>query len=195
MSKQVERFESWGYWINRDSIGYLSHRYTGFARWTDIHHSGTGKDPAVPINTFGVKDGHTNMLLIARAYNNSPDHDPRPRSHKLTLRAQIVSYWTSVERRSLSELSRIVYANVNEQTLKDLIKDVYEIMGAPMDKGLLITRDHPPFDTLLTRTPFGGGVQKMLHEYADAFGIKDIKSFYFHLNNGINNFNFIIDLA
>lgn len=195
MSKQIERFENWGYRVHRDSKGFLSHRYADFARWTDIHHRGTGRDPNVPINTFGVKDEYSNMLIIARAYNDSPDYDPRPRSQKLPLRDQVVSCWILVEQRSLSELSRIVYANVIEETLKNLIKDVYEIMGAPTDEDLLIMQGDPPFDTLLNQTPFGAGVQKMLYEYAYLFGDKQIKSFYFHVKGGTDNFDFIIDLT
>lgn len=193
--KQVERLENWGYRVNRNSGGFLNHRYIDFARWTDIHHAGAGRDPDVPINTFGVKDDYGSMLIIARAYNDSPDYDPRPRYQKLPLRAQIVSYWTLVEQRSLSELSRIVYANVMEETLKILIKDVYEIMGGPVDEDLLIIQGDPPFDTLLTRTPFGAGVQKMLDEYADLLGDKKIKSFYFRLKGGLDYFDFIIDLS
>ena len=100
-----------------------------------------------------------------------------------------------MEQRDLRELDRIVYANVIEQTLKGIIEDVYQRMGAPTDKDLLIARDDPPFDTLLTRTPFGAGVQKMLGEYADLFGNKRIKSFYFHLAGGTDVFDFIIDLT
>ena len=76
MAKQVERFENWGYRVNPDSKGFLSHRYIDFAKWTDIHHSGTGRNPDVPINTFGVKDEHRNMLLIPRAYKQLAR--PRP---------------------------------------------------------------------------------------------------------------------
>jgi hypothetical protein len=195
MAKQIERFEDWGYQVNPDSKGFLSHRYIDFVKWTDIHHSGTGRNPDVPINTFGVKDGHRNMLLIPRAYNNSPDHDPRPKSQKLPLRAQIVSYWALVGQRDLRELDRIVYAYVIEQTVKGIIEDVYQRMGAPTDKDLLIARDDPPFDTLLTRTSFGAGVQKILGEYADLFANKRIKSFYFHLAGGTDVFDFIIDLT
>lgn len=195
MTKQIERFEKWGYWVNPESKGFLNHRYADIARWTDIHHSAAGRNPNVPINTFGVKNEHRNMLLIPRAYNNSPDHDPQPESQKLLLRAQIVSYWTLVEHRDLRELGRIVYANVIEQTLKGNVNDVQQKMGAPTDKDLLIARDDPPFEALLTRTPFGAGAQKMLDEYADLFRNKSIKSVYFHLAGCTDVFDFIIDLT
>ncbi|POS72517.1 hypothetical protein DHEL01_v209089 [Diaporthe helianthi] len=195
MAKRVEILESWGYRVNPDSKGFLNHRYIGVARWTDIHHGGTGRNPEVPINTFGVKDEHSNMLLIARAYNNSPHHDPRPRSQKIPLRAQLVSYWTLVEQRSPADLSRIIYADVIEETLKGLIKDVYEIMGAPTSEDLMIAQGDPPFATLLTQTPFGVGVKKMLDEYAELFGGKEIESFYFRLKGGTNSFDLIIDLT
>lgn len=195
MAKQVERFEDWGYRVNPDSKGYLSHTYIDFARWTDIHHDGTGRDPDIPINTFGVKDEYMNMLLIPRAYNNSPPYDPRPKSQKLPLRDQIVSFWTLVEHRDLKDMRRIVYANVIEEVLLGMVEDVYEMMGAPKNKDLLISRDDSPFDILLTRTPFGAGVQKMLDEYADLFANKRINSFYFRVAGNTDVFDFMINLT
>lgn len=195
MAKQVERFKDWGYRVNPDSKGYLNHTYIDFARWTDIHHAGTGSYLDIPINTFGVKDEHMNLLLIPRAYNNSPPYDPRPKSQKLALRDQIVSFWTQVEHRDVKDMRRIVYANVIEEALLGIVKDVYQMMDAPRNKDLLISRDDSPFDILLTQTPFGAGVQKMLDEYADLFANKRITSFYFRVASNTDIFDFIINLT
>ena len=195
MAKQVERFEAWGYIVHPNSKGFLNHKYVPFARWTDIYHGQTGRNPDVPINTFGVKDEHMDTILIPRAYNNSPDHDPRPRSQKLALRHQVVSYWTLVEHRDLREMRRVVFANVIEEALVEIIENTYQMMDAPQEKDLLISRSDPPFDVLLTRTPFGAGVQNMLEEYADLFANKRIESFYFHLASGIETFDFVINLS
>ncbi|KAI3391281.1 hypothetical protein diail_7640 [Diaporthe ilicicola] len=195
MAKQVENFEKWGYRVHHDSKGFATHRYISFARWTDIYQCETGKNPDVPINTFGVRDEYKDILLIPRAYNNSPDHDPRPKEKKLSLRDQVVSYWCEVEHRSPSELRRVVYANVIEDALVGVIKDVYDMLGAPENKDLTITPSDPPFDVLLNRTPFGAGMQKMLNEYADLFANKRIESFQFHLADGMKVFDFIINLS
>ncbi|KAL1848889.1 hypothetical protein Daus18300_013448 [Diaporthe australafricana] len=128
MSQQIQSFEAWGYVLNPNARGYLNVTFDPNGRHCNIFHPRAGGHPAVPINTFTVTND-PGLLKIPRAFNNSPDFDPRPKAQKLSLRAQMVSYWAHVEGRQLTNLKKIEYSSVIERNLRDLMEEIYEMKG------------------------------------------------------------------
>ncbi|KAG6354197.1 hypothetical protein INS49_004801 [Diaporthe citri] len=194
MAKSIQSFEQWGYVVDPNARGFKQVVFSGHEKHCNIYHQ-AAVDPMVPVNTFTVTQDRT-LLKIPRAFNNHPDIDARPKAAKLSLRDQIVSYWSLVEHRDLKHLKQIKYTGVIEENLQGYIEQVYDMMGVADEYEQLTLRPtDQAFQLLLTRTPFMAGVQKMLNEYADKFGGKRIASCHFDPVGGFDIFDFTINLT
>ncbi|KAK7703192.1 hypothetical protein SLS64_009168 [Diaporthe eres] len=194
MAKSIQSFEQWGYVVDANARGFKNVVFPANEKHCNIYHP-NAVDPLVPVNTFTVTQDRT-LLKIPRAFNNHPDIDARPKAVKLSLRDQIVPYWTLVEGRDLKDLKQIKYTGVIEENLQGHIEQVYDMMGVEDEyQKLTLQPTDPAFQLLLTRTPFMAGVQKMLNEYADKFGGKRIASCHFDPVGGFDIFDFTINLT
>lgn len=194
MSKTIQSFEAWGYRVEPDAKGFKFVSFSLRGKHCNIWHS-ESSDPDVPINTFTVDRDDKTLLKIPRTFNNSEDGDRRPKSAKLALRDQMVSFWTLVEHRDLRDLKTIKYVVVIEQNLQAFIEEVYEMKGADEYDEVTLYPSEPAFQMLLQKTPFLAGAQKMLIEYAAWFAGKSIQSCTFHPEGGFESFDFTITLT
>lgn len=193
-SKQIEKFEAWGYTVEINATGFKKVVFSG-ARHTNIYHKNAGgRDSSIPINTFAVTN-EAGLLIIPRAFNGDAEYDPRRKGEKLALRDQIVSFWHGVEGRSLKDLKRIKYTGVIEENLRDHIEEVYDMLGKDEEEDVTVRRSEKAFRLLASTTPFLAGAQKMLDDYADHFSGKKIESCEFEPIGGFELFNFIITLT
>lgn len=194
MAKSIQSFERWGYVVDPNARGFKNVVFSANEKHCNIYHP-NAVDRAVPVNTFTVTSDRT-LLKIPRAFNNHPDIDARPKATKLSLRDQMVSYWAMIEGRDPKELKQIKYTGVIEENLQGLIEQVYEMMGEDNEyQQLTLQPTDQAFQLLLTRTPFMTGVHKMLNEYRDKFGGKQIASCEFDPTGGFDIFDFTINLT
>lgn len=194
MAKSIQSFEIWGYVVERNARGFKNVSFQPNGKHCNIFHPDSA-DPMIPINTFTVTEDDKNLLKIPRTFNHHRDYDPRPKGQKLSLRDQVVSYWSTVENRDLKDLNQIKYLDVIEDNLQCQIEEVYHLMGADEYDELMVRSNDPIFKTLVAKTPFLAGVQKMLDEYADKFPGKKIHSCQFHTVGGFASFDFTINLT
>lgn len=194
MAKSIQSFEAWGYVVKRNAQGFKSVSLSPNGKHCNIYHPDSS-DPTTPINTFTVTEDNKSLLKIPWAFNHHREYDPRPKGQKLNLRDQIVSFWSQVENRDLKDLNQIKYLDVIEDNLQGQIKEVYHMMGADEYDELMVRSYDPIFKTLVAKTPFLAGVQKMLDEYADKFPGKKIHSCQFHTVGGFASFDFTINLT
>lgn len=194
MAKSIQSFERWGYVVDPNSRGFKQVVFSGNEKHCNIFHP-DAVDTFVPVNTFTVTRDRT-LLKIPRAFNHHPDIDARPKAAKLSLRDQIVSYWSLIENRDLKDLKQIKYTGVIEENLQGYIEQVYGMKGVDDEyEQLTLQPTDPAFQLLLTRTPFMAGIHKMLNEYADKFGGKRIASCHFDPVGGFDLFDFTINLT
>lgn len=193
MAKSIQSFWDWGYVVDNDARGFLTVVFPAHKKHCNIWHP-DASNTSGPINTFAVTEDKS-LLEVPRAFNQHPDYDPRPKDEKLSLRDQIVSFWSSVENRDLKDLKRIKYSGVIEDNLQNHIEEVYYTMQADEYQQLTLRPTDQAFQMLLNNTPFLAGVQKMLDEYADKFSGKKIESCHFDPVGGFESFDFTITLT
>ncbi|KAI3391728.1 hypothetical protein diail_6869 [Diaporthe ilicicola] len=191
MAKIVQNLQDWGYAVDTDAESFEI-TVPSDGRHCHVYHPlPSGEKPLIPTTTFTVTEDK-GLLKIPRAFNDS---DHRPKSEKLKLRDQIVSFWSLVEDRPLKELRKICYTDVVEDNLVERIEEVYDMMGREEDEELTVSRTDPAFQLLITTTPFLAGAKKMLDEYADKFGGKKIESVHFKPLGGFELFDFTINFT
>lgn len=193
MAKSIPSFFDWGYVVDNNARGFLTVVFPANKKHCNIFHP-EASNTSVPINTFTVTEDRS-LLEVRRAFNQHPDYDRRPKAEKLSLRDQIVSYWSTVENRDLKDLKQIRYSDVIEQNLQNHIEEAYDMMQADEYQPLTLRPGDQAFQLLLENTPFLAGVQKMLTEYADKFSGKKIESCHFDPVGGFESFDFTITLT
>lgn len=195
MAKSIQSFFDWGYVVDKNARGFLTVVFPAHKKHCNIYHPDSeASNTSVPINTFTVTEDKS-LLEVPRTFNQHPDYDSRPKDEKLSLRDQIVSFWSSVENRDLKDLKRIRYSDVIEENLQNYIEEVYYTMNADEYQQLTLRPSDQAFQLLLANTPFLAGVQKMLEEYADKFSGKEIESCHFDPVGGFESFDFTITLT
>lgn len=125
------------------------------------------------------------MITVSSAYNAEKDNNPK----KVALRDIILNMWKYKESRNVADLEFILYENVNEKNMKDMLPTVYQLMGRNMkDDGKNFAKfslrprasgnEQIAYHKLLTGTPFAAGASKMLREYSE-FGTRQLGNFEF----------------
>lgn len=103
-------------------------------------------------------------------------------SKSLKLRDIIVSFWKHKAGQNISTLRVIRYWTVLEETMRPLIRDIYDKMNLGSNIPLILPArgmnigERNAYLALLHQGPFGNGAQKMLAEYAEFSG-RNIEAF------------------
>jgi hypothetical protein len=194
MTKQIQSLEAWGYIVEPVSGSTRRELPPNEKHW-NISHPRAVDPERRPINTFSVTNEDKTLLKIPRAFNDDVEFDQRPRSEKLSLREQIVSFWTLVEGRDLKDLKKMIYTSVIEHHIRYCMEEVYMMKHLDEFDPLELKPSDPAFMILLENTPFLASAQKMVEDHADKFAGKKIESVSFNPFGGFAMFDFTISFT
>lgn len=139
----------------------------------------------------------TPSIIITQAYNQDLDSNP----NKVPLRDILLSFWQYKKGKTVADLEFLLYQNVVEKNMVDMLPDIYALLGRNMDddkKNLAHFSLRPSasgneqnaYFKLLEGCPFPAGANKMLREYSD-FGTRPLGDFEIWWMGG-NSFNFVV---
>lgn len=168
----------------------------GWTFWSITFPANELEDPeSTLIGVFGVPIDNSNPTVL-RVSVTWASHDKRDPSIRAFMHDTVLGFWRlDPLNRNLNDLKQIRFDEVIEDTINEIVSQVFALVGARIIDPLLITRggtseeEQQAFQMILTQTKFAKRIQQAIQEYEE-FKDRSIEAFYF--SDAYIGFNFAI---